>query len=175
MSIADFLLLTALEKIKLLITAGADGEAVRKAMKKRRRELAFSCVSSDACRLCGTPAGDFYIAVSGQKFLRIVKGLFSKSPLTGVRGGAPYISRGARGGAPYNTFRCGVRGSAPYISRGARGGASHIPTGARGSVPYSFAERRPIHIKKQLQRFNIMHLSKTLASACGAGGLCMRI
>ena len=70
-------------------------------MKKRRRELAFSCVSSDACRLRGTPAGDFYIAVSGQKFLRIVKGLFSKSPLTGVWGGAPYISRGARGRASH--------------------------------------------------------------------------
>ena len=98
-SIADFLLLTALEKSKLLITAGADDEAVREAMKKRRRELAFSCVSSDACRLCGTPAGDFYIAVSGQKFLRIVKGLFSKSPLTGVWGGAPPVN-GVRGSAP---------------------------------------------------------------------------
>ena len=80
-------------------TAGADGEAVRKAMKKRRRKLAFSCVSSDACRLRGTPAGDFYIAVSGQKFLRIVKGLFSKSPLTGVWGGAPPVN-GVRGSAP---------------------------------------------------------------------------
>ena len=49
-SIADLELLTKLDKSRLLITAGADGEAVRKAMKKRRRELAFSCVSSDACR-----------------------------------------------------------------------------------------------------------------------------
>ena len=93
-------------------------------MKKRRRKLAFSCVSSDACRLRGTPAGDFYIAVSGQKFLRIVKGLFSKSPLTGVWGGAPH-----------NTCRCGARGSAPYISRGARGRASHISVGVWGGAP----------------------------------------
>ena len=49
-SIADLWLLTELEKSRLLITAVADGEAVREAMKKRRRELAFSCVSSDACR-----------------------------------------------------------------------------------------------------------------------------
>ena len=117
-------------------------------MKKRRRELAISCVSSYACRFCGTPAGDFYIAVSGQKFLRIVKGLFSKSPLTGVwggappvngvRGGAPYNTClcGVLGGAPYNTCRCGARGSAPYISRGARDRASHIPTGVRGGAPF---------------------------------------
>ena len=45
-SIADLWLLTEMENSRLLITAGADGEAVREAMKKRRRELAFSCVSS---------------------------------------------------------------------------------------------------------------------------------
>ena len=56
-SIADLWLLIEIEKSRLLITAVADGEAVREAMKKRRRELAFSCVSSDACRLRGTPAG----------------------------------------------------------------------------------------------------------------------
>ena len=56
-SIADLWLPTELEKSRLLITAGADGVAVRKAMNKRRRKLAFSCVYSDACRLRGTPAG----------------------------------------------------------------------------------------------------------------------
>ena len=98
---------------------------------------------------CAAPLReDFYIAVSGQKFLRIVKGLFSKSPLTGVWGGAPPVNvvRGGapyntclcevRGGAPYNTCRCGARGSAPYISRGARGRASHISVGGWGGAPY---------------------------------------
>ena len=37
-SIADLWLLIEIEKSRLLITAGADGEAVRKAMKKRRRK-----------------------------------------------------------------------------------------------------------------------------------------
>ena len=134
-SIADLWLLIEIEKSRLLITAGADGEAVREAMKKRRRKLAFSCVSSDACRLCGTPAGDFYIAVSGQKFLRIVKGLFSKSPLTGVWGGAPPVN--------------GVRGSAPYISRGARGGAPYISCGARGGAPLVVGDlgQRPVCVE----------------------------
>ena len=108
----------------MLITAGTDGEAVCEAMKKRRRKYTFSCVSSYACRLCGTPAGDFYIAVSGQKFLRIVKGLFSKSPLTVVWGGAPY-----------NTCRCGARGRASHIPTGVRGGAPYLPPGF-GAEPH---------------------------------------
>ena len=65
-SIADLWLLTEMENSRLLITAGADGEAVREAMKKRRRKQAFSCVSSDACRLRGTPAGtvlDFFALI----------------------------------------------------------------------------------------------------------------
>ena len=48
-------------------TAGADGEAVRKAMKKRRRELAFSRVSSDAAA-CAAPLRElFYV------FLALIK------------------------------------------------------------------------------------------------------
>ena len=114
----------------MLITAGADGEAVRKAMKKRRRKQAFSCVSSDACRLRGTPAGDFFIALSEQKFFGVLRTFFSKKVLSGVRGGAPYMPTGVRGGAP-------------YILIGARGGASQIPIAAlqRAYEPFAYAVR----------------------------------
>ena len=129
-STADLELPTELEKSRLLITAGADGEAVREAMKKRRRELAFSCVSSDACRLRGTHAGDFYIAVSGQKFLRIVKGLFSKSPLTGGLGRSPACHRGT-GRRPVCNRGSGQR--PVYILRGARQSLAYIRRGLGGA------------------------------------------
>ena len=60
-SIANLKLPTERMKSRLLITAGADGEAVREAMKKRRRELAFSCVSSDACRNAAPLRELFYV------------------------------------------------------------------------------------------------------------------
>ena len=61
-------------------TAGADGEAVRGAMKKRRRKLAFSCVSSDACRLRGTPAGTYLFPYQGKSFWGLSRDFFQKAP-----------------------------------------------------------------------------------------------
>ena len=101
--------------------------------KKHRREFTFFCAFSRS-PLSRHPCGDLFIALSGQKFLRIVKGLFSKSPLTGVWGGAPPVN-GVRGGAPYNTCRCGARGSAPYILIGVRGGSPHTSGLVRFNQP----------------------------------------
>ena len=58
-SIADLKLLTERLKSRLLIPAGADGEAVRGAMKKRRRKLAFSCVQMPAATR--HPCGNYSI------------------------------------------------------------------------------------------------------------------
>ena len=56
-SIADFLLLTALETSKLLITAGADGEAVREATEKAQKRVYFLlCFFSLAA--CAAPLRD---------------------------------------------------------------------------------------------------------------------
>ena len=101
-SIADLKILTESKNSKLNIKP--QGRTVKPSVerqKKHRREFTFFCAFS-RLPLTRHPCVGFFIAVSGQKFLGMVKGLFSKSPLTGVRGGAPYAS--------------GVRGRASHIS-----------------------------------------------------------
>ena len=97
------------------------------------------------------PCGGVFIAVSGQKFLGIVKGLFSKSPLTGVRGGAPFsVGRGAeprmspgRGAAPrsWSGFVAAPRiyppgfGAAPRIHPAEREAEPRIYPPGHGAEP----------------------------------------
>ena len=79
------------------------------------------------------PCGGFLYCLIRAKVLGIVMGLFSKSPLTGVRGSAPYAA-GVRDNAPYNNCRFGAE---PRMRLGFGAAPRVVPAGAGRRLAYN--------------------------------------